>query len=279
MKVRGKVWVVTGGGSGMGRELVLQLLDRGARVAAVDVRPEGLDETARMVSAGDRLSTHVVDVSDAGAVAALPAAVVDAHGQVDGLLNNAGIIQPFVPVDQLDDAAIQRVLDVNWAGTLAMCRAFLPLLRERPDAHIANVSSMGGFFPFPGQTIYGASKAAVKLLTEGLYAELRDTDVRVSVIMPGAVQTSIGENSGVATPAAPEAESRMPVTHADEAARIMIDGIERDRLHIYVGKDALLMSIAIRVMPRRAIDLVQQQMKKMLGDQLAPSDGGVRETR
>ena len=86
---------------------------------------------------------------------------------------------------------IERVLDVNLQGTLNMVTAFLPLLLERPEAHIANVSSMGGFFPFPGQTVYGASKAAVKLLTEGLYAELLDSQVRVSVIMPGAVSTSI----------------------------------------------------------------------------------------
>ena len=168
MKVNGKVWVVTGGGNGMGRELVLQLLRKGARVAAVDVRPEGLVETAAMAAAGDRLSTHVVDITDRDAVDGLPEQVVAAHGTVDGILNNAGIIQPFVPVAVLDRSAIERVLDVNLMGTLNMVKAFLPALLERPEAHIANVSSMGGFFPFPGQTVYGASKAAVKLLTEGL---------------------------------------------------------------------------------------------------------------
>jgi NAD(P)-dependent dehydrogenase (short-subunit alcohol dehydrogenase family) len=260
VKVAGKVWVVTGAGSGMGRELTLELLRRGGRVAAVDLEAGHLAETAALADAGDRLSTHVLNVTDRAGVEALPAAVVAAHGAVDGLVNNAGIIQPFVPVADLDEEAIARVMEVNFYGALWMVRAFLPLLRARPEAHIANVSSMGGFFPFPGQTIYGASKAAVKLLTEGLYAELLGTGVRVSVIMPGAVDTAITENSGVDQPDVEEGSARM--TSADKAARTIADGIEHDRLHIYVGPDARLMSLAIKVAPRLAIRFVQQQMAK-----------------
>ncbi len=265
MKISGKTWVVTGGGNGMGRELVLQLLARGARVAAIDVRPESLQETADLAAAGDRLSTHVVDITDRSAVEALVGEVERSHGGVDGVINNAGIIQPFVPVADLDFQQIQRVLDVNLMGTLYMVKAFLPALMARPEAHIANVSSMGGFFPFPGQSIYGASKAAVKLLTEGLYAELLDSTVNVSVIMPGAVQTGITENSGVAAPATAGDASRMPMTTSTRAAEIMLDGIERNRLYIFVGKDARLMNLAIRLAPRQAIGFIQKQMKGLMG--------------
>jgi short-subunit dehydrogenase len=269
MKVDRKVWVVTGAGSGMGRELVLQLLERGARVAAVDRSADGLEQTAALARAGERLSTHVLDITDRAGVQALPAAVVAAHGAVDGLVNNAGIIQPFVPVAEIDDATIERVMDVNLYATLHLVRAFLPLLLDRPEAHIANVSSMGGFFPFPGQTVYGASKAAVKLLTEGLYAELLDTRVRVSVIMPGAVDTAITANSGVGRPDVEESSVRM--TSADKAARTMIDGLERDRLHIYVGTDARVMGLAIKVAPRTAIRFVQRQMAKRMAAPASPS--------
>ena len=150
------------------------------------------------------------------------------HGAVDGLINNAGIIQPFVTIEDLDYATIERVLDVNLMGTIHMVKAFLPHLMARPEAHIANVSSMGGFLPVPGQVMYGASKAAVKLLTEGLYAELLDTNVGVSVIMPGAVATNIAQNSGVSVPGEAEAAdaSNYPTTSAPDAARIMVDGIE-----------------------------------------------------
>ncbi|MFA6575322.1 MAG: SDR family oxidoreductase [Nocardioides sp.] len=264
MQVSNKVWVVTGAGSGMGRELVLQLLGRGARVAAVDRNPDGLAEVSAAASAGVRLSTHVVDITDRAAVRSLPEQVEAAHGVVDGLVNNAGIIQPFVPVTDLDDATIQRVLDVNLMGTLHMVQAFLPRLLSRPEAHIVNVSSMGGFFPFPGQTMYGASKAAVKLLSEGLYAELLDTAVEVTVIFPGAVETSITANSGVDQPAT-EGDSKVPMTSADKAARTILKGVEANKLHVYVGADAKLMNLAIKIAPRPAIRFVQKQMSKHLG--------------
>lgn len=267
MRINGTTWVITGGGSGMGRELVLQALNRGARVAAVDMRAEALQETAELAHVGERLSLHVVDISDRVAVEALVAQVEQAHGGVDGLLNNAGIIQPFVPVADLEYPAIERVLNVNLMGTIYMVKAFLPALLQRPQAHIANVSSMGGFFPFPGQSMYGASKAGVKLLTEGLYAELLDTNVGVSVIMPGAVATAITENSGVAAPATPGDASKMPMTSAPRAAEIMLDGIEKNRLHIFVGKDARLMDLAIRIAPKRAIGFIQKQMKSMLASE------------
>ena len=264
MLVDGKVWVVSGGGSGMGRELVLQLLQRGARVAAVDRSRLGSRGTTEAAGAAtSRLSTHVVDITDRTAVQGLPAEVIAAHGAVDGLINNAGIIQPFVPVAELDDTAIERVLDVNLMGTLHMVRAFLPHLLSRPEAHLANVSSMGGFFPFPGQTLYGASKAAVRLLTEGLYAELLDTDVRVSVIFPGAVNTGISENSGIEQPPGADAGD-LPILSPAKAATIMIKGIEKNKLHIYVGLDSRLMSLAIKVAPRPAIRFVKQQMGKRL---------------
>jgi NAD(P)-dependent dehydrogenase (short-subunit alcohol dehydrogenase family) len=188
MRIEGTTWVVTGGGNGMGRELVLELLRRGGRVAAVDVRADALAETVALAQAAERLSIHVVDITDRDAVQDLVPQVERAHGTVDGIINNAGIIQPFVPVAELSYPDIERVLNVNLMGTIHMVKAFLPVLLARPEGYIANVSSMGGFFPFPGQSMYGASKAAVKLLTEGLYAELLDTDVHVSVIMPGAVE-------------------------------------------------------------------------------------------
>lgn len=261
MRISGRTWVVTGGGDGLGRELVRQLLDRGAKVAAVDLRPEALQETAQLMAAGDRLSLHVVDVTDREAVRALPEQVEASLGPVDGVINNAGIMQPFLPVNDLGYDTIDRVLDVNLMGTVHMVKAFLPHLLLRPQGHIANVASMGGFFPFPGQTMYGASKAAVKLLTEGLYAELLDTDIDVTVIMPGGMATSMAKNSGVAAPSAEG--SRYPVTHVEDAARTILNGIERNKLHVYVGRDAQLMNLAIKIAPRRAIRLVQKQMAKL----------------
>jgi NAD(P)-dependent dehydrogenase (short-subunit alcohol dehydrogenase family) len=267
MKVADKVIVVTGGGDGIGRAVVQELLHRGARVAAVDLRREGLDGTVASARAGDRLATFVADITDRESVAALPDAVAAQMGPIDGVVNVAGIIQPFVPLAELDLATMQRVVDVNLWGTINVVQAVLPHLLDRPVAHIATVSSMGGYLPVPGQTLYGASKAAVKLLTEALWTELLDTSVGVSVIMPGAVQTGIMANSGVTMPGGPPdaSDSKLPMTTPSDAARIIVDGIEHDRLHVYVGKDARLMGLLVRVAPKQAARLIHRQMKGLLG--------------
>lgn len=179
MKVLDKVVVVTGAGGGIGRELVLNLLSKGARVAAVDINRNALEETINQAGEKkNKLSTHIVNLTVREVVEALPEEVIAHHGQVDGIINNAGIIQPFVHVNDLDMDKIKQVMDINFYGTLYMTKTFLPYLLKRPVGHISNISSMGGFLPVPGQSIYGASKAAVKLLTEGLHAELLDTKVK-----------------------------------------------------------------------------------------------------
>jgi short-subunit dehydrogenase len=266
MKVVGKVLVVTGAGSGIGRAVVLEAIRRGAKVAAVDVQKKTVEETASLAAAPGRVSTHVVDVSNKAAVAALPVEVAAQLGPVDGLIHCAGIIQPFVKLTQLEDAAIERVFNVNWWGTLYLTRAFLPLLLGRPEGHLVHVSSMGGFLPVPGQTIYGATKAAVKLFTEALFAECAGTNVRVTVVLPGGVATNITTNSGVAMPAgASTTEAPMSLTTAEEAARNILDGMERNAYRVLIGKDAKMMDALYRLAPRRATELIARQMKALLG--------------
>lgn len=266
MELANKVMVVTGGGNGIGREIVLQLVQRGARVAVVDVRQDSLDETKRLAAAGDRVSTHVVDITDRPRVLALVAQVLEAHGAVDGLINNAGIIQPFVRIADLDFEAIDRVVNVNFYGTVNMIKAFLPELLKRPEGHIVNVSSMGGFLPVPGQGIYGATKAAVKLLGEALFAELRGTGVGVTVVMPGATSTDITKNSGVTTPGddAASSQSAAMMTSPQVVAGRILDGIEQKRLHVFPAKDSRLMDIAMRLAPKGAILLIERQMRSLL---------------
>ncbi|NUU19435.1 SDR family oxidoreductase [Cellulomonas humilata] len=268
MRVAGRTVVVTGAGDGIGRELVLGLLGRGARVAAISRSAEHLEETAeRAGPAADRLSTHVADVADREAVEALPAQVVGTHGQVDGLVNCAGIIQPFVSLVDLDYPQIERVMAVNFWGPVHTTKAFLPHLVARPVAHLVNVSSIGGFLPVPGQTAYGASKAAVRLLTEGLHAELAGTSVAVTVVFPGAVRTGIVENSGVIAPEISGATARRlerSMTSAPRAARIILDAVERDAYRVTVGKDAAVMDLLARLAPERAARLVRSRMKALL---------------
>lgn len=261
MKASGRHFLLTGGGNGIGRALALQLIGKGARVTAVDKDAAALEKTGRMVPAQDasRFLPRVADISDRMAVEALCREVIEQHGPVDGLINDAGIIQPFVRVADLDYEHIEQVMGVNFRGTLYFVKTLLPQLLTRPEAHIVNVSSMGGFLPVPGQTIYGASKAAVKLFTEGLHAELADTRVRVTLVLPGAVDTDITRNSGVERP-----DTSMPMLPASQAAAMIIDAMEGDRYRVLVGKDARTMDMLYRLNPARAARMIRRRMRELL---------------
>ena len=265
MKVQGKVVVITGAGSGMGRQLALELAKRKAKVALVDFRKETLMETADLVKAlGGTCSSHVLDVSDAKAVAALPGEVTKALGPVDALINNAGIIQPFVRVNDLSLEDAHHVMNVNFTGPLMLTKAFLPALLKRPAAHILNVSSMGAYAPVPGQSVYGASKAAIKLFTEGLRSELIDTNVGVTIVFPGAIETNIAANSGMADMVANADTASFPTTKADVAAKLMVDAIEKNDPRVVIGKDAKTMDFLSRLSPLYAAKLIYKQMATLL---------------
>ena len=276
MNVQGKVFVVTGAGNGIAREVTLQLLAKGARVAGVDLNGKGLEETAARATAaaaGNRFTQHVVNITDREAVAALPAAVKEAHGPVDGLLNIAGVIQQFVKIIDLPFSEIEKVMNVNFWGVINTVKAFLPELVERPEAAIVNVSSMGAYAPVPGQAVYGASKAAVRLLTDALYAELMDTNISVTTIFPGAIATNIAQNSGVSigatsTDKAAATKEDAPAhktTPAPEAARQIIDALEKGKFRATVGSDATMMDRIARLSPKKATELIAKQMGDLLG--------------
>jgi short-subunit dehydrogenase len=264
-----KVFVVTGAGNGIGREVVLALVKRGARVAAVDMSGTGLAETVSLAAGVvDQVSTHVVDITDRSAVEVLPDAVVRAHGTVDGLINVAGIIHGFARVNDLAFGEIERVVNVNFYGVLNMTKAFLPVLLQRPEAHITTVSSMGSFVPVPGQTIYGASKAAVKLLMEGLNSELLDTNVGVSVVFPGAIATNIAVNSGAMTQEeSAEHAKKLKMTPSPVAAEKIVRGIEKKSYHVFIGLDSFLLDKLSRIMPARAAKIIYSQMRDLLPGQ------------
>jgi NADP-dependent 3-hydroxy acid dehydrogenase YdfG len=264
MKVQNKVFVVTGAGSGMGRELTLLLVKKGAKVAMADINEKGMAETAEMAGASN-VSSHKLNIADRVGVEAFPEIVIKTHGQVDGIINNAGIIQPFINVQDLEYSVIERIMNINFYGTVNMTKTFLPHLLKRPEAHIANVSSMGGFIPFPGQTIYGASKAAVKLFTEGLYAELKGTHVGVTVIHPGAVNTNIMSNSGIASAENENAQKEQSnkTLPANQAAAIIVDAIEKNKFRVLVGKDARMLDKLYRLNPQSAVNLITKQMASL----------------
>jgi NAD(P)-dependent dehydrogenase (short-subunit alcohol dehydrogenase family) len=204
----GRLAVVTGGGSGMGRELVVQLAAEGCSVATCDVRPDSLDETKvraeKEAPADTRITTHECDVSDEAQVAKFRDDVVRAHetDHIDLLFNNAGIGGggSFVNADR---AEWDRVFGICWGGVYHCSRAFVPLLIASDDAFLVNTSSVNGFWaclgPNVAHTAYSTAKFAVKGFSEALITDFRlnAPHVKVAVVMPGHIGTDIVENSRI----------------------------------------------------------------------------------
>ena len=266
MNLANKTIVVTGAGSGMGRELALQLLTKGVKVIGVDINPSSLEQTNQIAQANNQqFEGFVLDISDKTKVESFAKELIDQSGAIDGIINNAGIIQPFIRVNELDYDQINRVMNINFFGTVYLTKAFLPHFLNRPEAHIVNISSMGGFIPFPGQTMYGAAKAAVKIFTEGLYAELKNTNVRVTVVHPGAIATNITENSGLGKPKIdpdnPQSKLAMP---ASKAAEILLDAVEQNKYRVMVGKDARFLDLFYRFNPQCATDFILKKMANIM---------------
>ncbi|HWC37071.1 MAG TPA: SDR family oxidoreductase [Acidimicrobiales bacterium] len=198
----GKLAVVTGGGSGMGRELVLQLAAEGCSVAACDIDPASVSETAGRAAAGSRITTHVCDVADEGQVVRFRDEVVRGHARdhVNLVFNNAGIGGggSFIADDRED---WERTFAIDWWGVYYCTRAFLPLLMASDDGYLVNTSSANGFWASLGpgvpHTAYSTAKFAVKGFSEALIEDLRvhAPHVKVAVVMPGHVGTDIIGNS------------------------------------------------------------------------------------
>lgn len=265
MKLEGKNVVLTGAGSGIGQQVALALIKEGAFVIGLDLNESGLEETKTLAAENaDKFKSNLINITNHEQIDQFVRDLISSDVAVDGLINNAGIIQPFVKIEALEWEDINRVMDVNFYGVLYLTKALLPELKKRKESFLVNVSSMGGFLPVPGQAVYGASKAAVKLLTEALYAELKETPVRVSVVFPGAVQTNISQNSGLDINTEGQGEYKM--TSAESAAQTIVQGIKKEKYRILIGSDAKMMDWLYRLAPRRATELIAKQMKGLLNN-------------
>ena len=196
----GKVAVITGAGSGIGRALALNLAEKGAQLALSDIDTDGLDETVRQAEAlGANVKSDRLDVAEREAVLAYADAVVAHFGKVNQVYNNAGIAyNGNVVKSEFKD--IERVIDVDFWGVVNGTKAFLPHVIASGDGHIVNVSSVFGLIAVPGQSAYNAAKFAVRGFTEALRQEMlvAKHPVKVTCVHPGGIKTAVARNATVA---------------------------------------------------------------------------------
>ncbi|WP_114226816.1 MULTISPECIES: SDR family NAD(P)-dependent oxidoreductase [Sphingomonas] len=260
MKLAGRVAVVTGAGSGIGRGIALACSRRGCHLAIADVNEDGLRETAAMIR-DVTVTTHKLDVTDRAACLALPAQVIAAHGRVDLLVNNAGVAIGGT-FEQVDEADFDWLMEVNFHAVVRLTRAFLPELKARDAARIVNVSSLFGLIAPPGQTAYSAAKFAVRGFSESLRNELKlaNSPVGVTVVHPGGIKTNIARNARgprhVSNEEAAEIDARR--TEFSEkflkmspvkAGEIIVAAVEGEKPRVLVGNDAKFAALIERVAP------------------------------
>jgi NAD(P)-dependent dehydrogenase (short-subunit alcohol dehydrogenase family) len=255
--LRGRVAVVTGAGSGIGRATSLALAERGCDVAAVDVVGTAAEETARLVSAmGRRCTSHVADVRSLDRMVALADEVEAEHGTCHVLVNNAGVTSAgSFERESLED--LHWIVDINVWGVVHGCRAFLPLLRRSDEAHIVNMSSMVGLLGLPHNVAYSLTKGAVRSFSEALRAELVASRVGLTVVYPGAIHTNITASArgSQAERLAEMGASRLAsvaMRPPSAVAKRIVRAVEKDRPRVVVGPDAHLVDLLSRVRPGRS---------------------------
>lgn len=269
----GKVVVITGAGSGIGRALALDLAARGARLALSDVDEVGLAHTMEKARfAGARaVHTATLDVADRHAMADYAAEVIDHFGRVNVLINNAGVSLSGELID-LDYEDLEWIVGVNFWGVVNGTKEFLPHLIASGDGHLVNLSSLFGLLSVPGQSAYNATKYAVRGLTEAVREEMlvAGHPVGVTSVHPGGIRTAIARNSRVSKGEDQRAladlfDQKLARLSPERAAAIILRAVERQRPRVLVGADAHALHTFAKVVGARYQDVVARGYRRTRG--------------
>lgn len=262
----GQVAVVTGAASGIGRAISIALAERGCDLALVDRDETGLQQTAALIApTGRALSRHVVDVSQRAAMERLPDAVLQAHGGVHLLVNNASVSLAG-PLQQLALDDLEWIVGVNFWGVVYGCRCFLPYLRRQPPAHVVNILSDFALIGFPTKTAYCATKFAVRGFSEALRAELHGSGVGLTCVYPGPADTNL-VRTGRAWDAAKKAREATFLQQRgiplEQIAARVVRGIERNWARVLIGWETHAMDGLSRLFPAWTNTLVGRMKQRL----------------
>ena len=256
LEFAGKTAVITGAASGIGRALARALAERGCHLALADINEEALEEVAAELRSNERrVTASRVDVGDKDQIRAFADFVRSQHGEAHLLFNNAGVAAGGT-FEQIAEDDFEWLVGINFWGPIRMSRAFLPLMHESGGGHITNISSIFGVIAPAGQTAYSAAKFGVRGFSDALRHEMAGTDISVTTVHPGGVNTNIAKKAKIhasATPEEIEAGQKQAaqnlVMPPENAAQIILRGVERRRPRVLVGKDAHILHWLERLMP------------------------------
>ena len=270
-----KVSVVTGAGSGMGRYLALNLAQEGSDVVICDINQKALNETEDLIKAYNvSCSSLNLDLREKNNIDTLVEETISNHGKVDLLFNNAGVVtaSPFLEMKESD---WDWCNDLNYNSLVYCSRAFLPHLMKENESALVNTSSIFGIITTPNNTVYHATKFAVRGFTESLAMELRDDPIQINCVYPGHIGTNIvldarfkkeilltnGEyakdsNGKLLTVEDVGSTFRETGMNPNKAAKIILKGVKKNKRRIFVGLDAKVMEIAQRLSPSHYIRII-----------------------
>lgn len=250
--LRDRVAVVTGAASGIGRATAIALAEAGCDVAVADIDEAGLAETARAIRAtGREVSEHIVDVASKPRMQAFVDEVVEAHGRVHIVINNAGVSVTAPLAEQtLED--FEWIVGINFWGVVYGCKLFLPHLQRAGSGTIVNLSSMFGLIGLPTQSSYCATKFAVRGFSEALAVELVDQNIDVISVHPGGIATNIVNSSRHWDEGLQRKAQKYFERHAmppERAAAQIVDGIRRRKRRVLITRETWATDILKRVYP------------------------------
>jgi short-subunit dehydrogenase len=255
------VAVITGAASGIGKALAIKLADKGYHLALADKDIDGLELLKKQIEVkGVECFIASLDVSDNSAFIIFAQQTNDKFNRIDMLFNNAGVsLIDSVENQTLDD--FHWIMNINFWGVVHGTNAFLPYLKASPSAHIVNISSVFGLLSLPLQSAYNSSKYAVRGFTEALKMEMAGSNIAVHCVHPGGIKTNITNNAKVSTNAIPKSQlisdfNKQAKTSSQQAADIILAGIENKQRRILVGEDAILLDGVVREFPDTYEDIL-----------------------
>ncbi len=263
--LKNKVAVITGSGNGLGRALAKEFYRQGCHLSLIDIDFDGLQTLQNELEiSGQKITIHQTDISDEKSIIAIRKDILDHHHRIDILVNNAGISisQLFEQVNLSD---YKHLFDINFWGTVYCTKHFLPDLKHQNDSRLVNIISDFALMGFPGKTTYCSSKSAVMGFSNALKTELATTNVKICLVIPPPMDTSLVKNSKHIDNVKREKEALflkkngMPV---DKAARLIIRQIRKGKYRVIIGTKMFWIDLLSRLFPTTLHHLIGKSKKR-----------------